>query len=183
MKASWAVSEKGDGWRGQGLALTLLFFVLAAVAPPAFAQPPSQLDFLGGDWTLHDSSGAQVGRSRIVVQAPGAMLFEERIVDGGEAQPIWFENSERNGGWTQLFVGAAGLMREFNTLSATGVWPIVMGGDVTLRDGTPVKFRLTMSRDSDDLTRRVLEISRDSGATWAPVFDYVYRRSSRPQAD
>lgn len=159
--------------------LSAVCLALAVWAAPAHAQQtaPQSLDFLAGNWTLHDASGAEIGRSRMEVQSPGAMLFEQRAVGEGAAQPIWFENSEKDSGWVQLFIGASGQVREFVTQSAPGAWPIVMGGDVTLRDGTPVKFRLTMARASDDETRRVLEMSRDQGATWTGVFDYTYRRA------
>ena len=43
----------------------------------------------------------------------------------------------------------------------------VRGG--LLRDGTPVRFRMTMTRVSDDESGRILEMSRDNGATWSPA--------------
>ena len=153
----------------------VLATALAGSSGAIAAEGRTQLDFLEGQWAIHDPSGAEVGRSRIAVQAPGAMLFEERKV-GEDAQPLWFENSETDKGWVQLFVGASGLMREFKQTSAPGVWPMIMTGDVVLRDGTPATFRLTMSRASNDETRRLLEMSRDKGGSWSPVFDYTYRR-------
>lgn len=150
----------------------------AALSSTAWAQEAFQLGFLAGSWTIHDDRGAQVGRSQIVVQAPGTMLYEERTIADEPVQALWFENAERNGGWTQLFVGPGGMTREFRPLSAPGEWPIVLGADVTLRDGSPVKFRMTMSRESSDRSRRLLEISRDSGASWEIVFDYHYRRAT-----
>jgi hypothetical protein len=140
------------------------------------APAPGQLDFLAGDWAISDASGSVVGRSHIVVQAPGVALYEERRV-GEEMQPLWFQRVEHQQAWTQLFVGAAGMVREFPASSAPGAWPVVMGADVTLRDGTPVRFRLTMTRASDDDSRRVLEMSRDQGTSWSTVFDYRYRRT------
>ncbi|MGQ0590192.1 MAG: hypothetical protein ACT4N8_11795 [Sphingosinicella sp.] len=153
--------------------------ILFALAAPAAAQAPaeSQLDFLAGEWTLHDAAGAEIGRSRVVVQAPAAMLYEERRVGEREAQPLWFARFERDGGWTQLFVGATDMVREFRPVSPPGAWPLVLGGDVTLRDGTPVRFRMTMTRVSDDESGRILEMSRDNGATWSTTFDYRYRRA------
>jgi hypothetical protein len=161
--------------------LAFLILVPYCCAAGAFAQlaaPPPQLDFLAGSWALHDPSGTRVGSSRIVVQASNAMLFEERQVGNAAMQPLWFANVESSGRWTQYFVGALGLIRAFVAESGPGAWPIVMGADVTLRDGTPVRFRMTMSRASADETRRILEISRDGGAAWSTVFDYVYRREA-----
>lgn len=149
-----------------------------ALSSPAFAQdtPRAQLDALAGEWIVFDEAGRQVGHSQVVAQVPGTMLFEQRVIGDKPPQPLWFENAERNNGWTQLFVGPAGMTREFKPMSPPGQWPIVMGSDVVLQDGTPVKFRMTVSPISDDAFRRLLEISRDSGANWKSVFDYRYRR-------
>ena len=106
------------------------------------------------------------------------MLYEQRTIGATAAQPLWFANAERAGGWVQLFLNPTGELREFSTLSATGDWPLVLGGDVTLRDGGRAKFRLTISRAPDEESRRVLEMSRDNGQTWAVVLDYTYRRVS-----
>ncbi len=162
-----------------GLLRSLCLAVGLMISAPALAQPapPASLDFLAGAWMLFDATGAEIGASRIEVQAPGAMLFERRTVGASAAQPIWFENSESAGGWSQLFLAASGQIRAFPTQSAPGVWPIVMGADTTLRDGARVRFRLTMSRASDNETRRVLEMSRDQGGSWTTVFDYIYRRA------
>ena len=139
---------------------------------------PGQLDFLAGDWIIQDADGEPIGTSRIVLQVPDTMLYEERVVDGKTPQPLWLENAERNNGWTQLFVGPAGQTREFPLRSEPGTWPIVMGADVVLRNGTPVTFRLTLSRQSDDESRRVLEMSADQGDTWKTILEYQYRRAS-----
>lgn len=143
------------------------------------ADPGSQLDSLAGSWEIRDPTGKPIGTSQIVVQAPEAMIYEMRQVGDEAPQPIWFSQFERHGKWSQLFVGANGSLREFVTQSAPGVWPIVMAGDVILRDKTPARFRLTMFQPSDTNSRRMLEISRDAGATWNTVFEYEYVRRSK----
>jgi hypothetical protein len=159
---------------------------LAAAAPALATQPAAapadaataviDLDFLGGNWDLFDAAGKKVGDSTITVHAPGAALFELRTADGGEGQPLWFFNSERDKGWVQLFLGPSNQARAFTLQSPPNSWPLVLGADVVLRDGTPARFRMTMTRASADLSRRKLEMSRDQGATWSTVFDYEYRR-------
>ena len=141
----------------------------------ADAVDPIALDFLAGEWRISDPSGAIVGRSTIELQQAGAMLFERRAIGQGAPQLLWFANLER-AGWAQLFLAPTGELREFVTSSENDVWPMIMGGEFTLRDGTPARFRMTLSRASDDETRRVLEMSRDEGQTWSIVFDYTYRR-------
>lgn len=172
-------------------AMALALFTLGAgcaTGGPALQAPqaaqvvasvtaPVSLDFLAGEWSLHDARGAMVGGSTIVIQESGAMLYERRTIGQTAAQPLWFENAERTGGWVQLFLNPTGQVREFSTLSEAGQWPLVLGGDVILRDGAQAKFRLTISRASDDESQRVLEMSRDAGRTWAVVLDYTYRRA------
>lgn len=110
------------------------------------------------------------------VQAPGAMLFETRRVGTGKPQALWFANLE-SAGWTQWFVGARGSLREFRAQSTPGAWPLVMGAEIVTQDGQKTLFRMTISRASDDDTRRLLESTRDAGRTWTTVFDYRYRRA------
>jgi hypothetical protein len=154
-------------------AIALLLFATGASAQVA---PPSQLDFLAGSWEIRDPDGKAIGTSRIELAAPGAMLHETRTVGDEPPQPLWFSMFERHGRWSQLFVGARGMLREFVTTSEPGTWPIVMAGDVIMRDGKPGRFRLTMRRESDDQSSRVLELSRDAGVSWSPVFHYIYVR-------
>lgn len=150
--------------------------LLLSVLVPTTEASLRQLDFLDGSWVIEDTDGEQIGFAEIVAQVPGTMLYERRTVGDGAAQSLWLENAERNGGWTQLFVGPVGQTREFVPWSAPGKWPLVLGADVTLQDGTPVRFRMTLTRESEDASGRRLEISRDGGGNWKTLFDYRYRR-------
>lgn len=162
-------------------ALAAALAAMAATAQTSAAADPvhNQLDVLLGDWSLTDASGA-TGRSRIVAEVPGAMLYELREIGPDGPLPLWFAFSERSHGWVQLFPGPAGI-REFALLSEPGRWPLVFGGDVTLRDGSPARFRLTMVQPDPDHGERRLEVSRDGGGSWQPVFVYHYRRLSPSQ--
>jgi hypothetical protein len=161
------------------LALFAGLFLSTAAPAPAESPPENQLDFLAGEWAITGPGGV-TGRSHIVAQLPGAMLFELRDIEGEGPLPLWFERSERTHGWIQLFPAPGGI-REFTLLSPQGEWPMVFGAEVTLRDGGHARFRLTMSRTSVDENRRLLEISRDGGSAWATVFDYHYRRLPSPR--
>jgi len=155
------------------LALSLIFL------PAAAAAQPVSLDFLGGDWVLLDPAGKPAGKSHVEVQLPGAMIYERRTDANGEL-PVWFFNSEAEGGWVQLFPGPAGSLREFSPQSKAGEWPLVLGSEVTLRDGRKANFRLTLGRASDNESHRVLEMSTDAGRSWSSVFDYKYVRAEKP---
>lgn len=161
---------------GPSIIPAVLGLLLVAASAPGAERPRSQLDFLGGDWILSDPEGRPAGTSHIVVQLPGGMIYEERRAEDG-LLPVWFMNSERNGGWTQLFPSPSGALREFRPVSRAGEWPLVLGADVTLGNGKTARFRLTITRRSDDESRRVLQMSGDLGASWSPIFDYTYKRA------
>jgi hypothetical protein len=156
-----------------------LLLATALFAAPACAQTAG-LDAMAGHWAITGATGERLGASTIQVQTPGAMLFEERRVGNDPPQQLWFENSERTGGWVQLFLGPHGI-REFTQLSRPNEWPVVLGAHVVLQNRTEADFRMTMSRRSADQYRRVLEISTDGRRTWSAVFDYVYRRDGTNQ--
>ena len=149
--------------------------LLLLVSTSAAWGGPVQLDFLRGDWIILDQSGKQIGQAHIDVQQPGAMIYARRSDQEGEL-PVWFVNSEARGGWTQLFPAPGGVLREFGPVSKSGEWPLILGTDTTLRDGRHVRFRLTIERESDDKSRRLLEMSADKGVSWQTVFDYRYQR-------
>jgi hypothetical protein len=153
----------------------VLFAIALSLGSPAFGADPGALDSWAGEWVVHDPSGKAIGESRIVVQAPNAMLYEERRIGDEEPQPLWFANSERDNAWIQMFVGPAGI-RIFRQTTGPGAWPLMMSGEAVLRDGRPASFRLTVTRASADESRRLLEMSIDKGASWSPLFDYTYRR-------
>ncbi len=158
-----------------------LFFTMVS----AFSQEngPPDLSFLAGSWAIYTPDGNLAGSSEISLEGWGAVLFEKRRIGEERPQPLWLVNSEEAGGWKQLFVGVNGLVREFKSRAGQTPWPLVLEGDVTLRDGSRVTFRLTIEHASDDESRRVLERTTDNGATWTPVLDYTYRRKTTGQAD
>ena len=153
-------------------------FLALLLAQPAQDAARAQLDPLVGDWDIVDESGAS-GRSRVIAQAPGLMLYELRDIGPDGPLPIWFKYSERTHSWLQLFPGPSGI-REFQALSPPGQWPLLFGGEVVLQDGSAARFRLTMAQPSPDLGTRRLEMSRDGGSSWRTAFAYTYRRARAP---
>ena len=161
--------------------LVSVVVVLVLVSGVRAETPTIVLDFLAGTWEIRDASGKVLGTSVVEVQEAGAVLFERRAVGEGKAQSLWLVNAEEPAGWGQLFLGPKRQVREFRAMSAPGAWPIVMGGEFVTQDGKTTGFRMTMTRGSGDDTRRVLELSRDGGATWSTAFDYTYvRQSGKP---
>lgn len=147
---------------------------------PAQAEDDLELDFLAGQYDVLDADGTVLGQASVHVRIPGAVIEEDRRIGERAPQLMWLARLEHADGWTQIFQSPAG-MREFPRLSPKGAWPIVFGGDVTLASGAPASFRLTISGSEPAKHRRLLEISRDGGESWATVFDYTYRRVSSPE--
>ena len=149
----------------------LLSLWLASSSGTALTQSVP-LDFLAGKWALLNADGSDAGTS--CVRLDNGMISEVRRDNEGDV-PLWFFQSERNGGWTQLFPAPSGELREFTPQSKPGDWPLILGSKVTLKDGRRVTFRLTMKRLEERNSRRHLEMSADDGKTWNTVFDYTYR--------
>jgi len=133
---------------------------------------PASLDFLKGAWQLFDATGQPVGTSCVWIE--NGFVSEVRRDRDGDL-PVWFYQSESNSGWTQLFPGPSGALREFLPLSKPGVWPMVLGNQFTLKDGRKADFRLTLKTLAGRNSRRTLEMSTDGKASWSTVFDFEYR--------
>jgi hypothetical protein len=159
--------------------LALDFTTMRVAAVPKAPALPLDLGFLDGDWILLDPAGKPVGKSHVATLLAGALIHELRT-DAQGALPVWFIRTERTGGWSQLFPGPNGDLREFTPLSAPGEWPLILGGDAILRDGREARFKLTLTKDSPDASHRLLEMSTDGGRTWQSIFDYHYRRATTP---
>lgn len=157
-----------SGWR------TLTALLTCMVTTVANAETV-EMDALAGDYTIHDSQGKQVGHAELAIRQPGAVIEESRKIGEGSLQQLWFMALEHNSGWTQLFHSAGGV-REFPRQSPAGTWPMIFGADVVLANGSPAKFRLTITLRGDQHHHRLLEMSRDGGANWSTVLDYEYRR-------
>lgn len=155
--------------------MVLLGLLAFGAAQMATAEAVS-LDFLAGRWDLLTADGKVAGSSCVALE--GGMLSEVRR-DSEGSLPVWFYQSERHGGWTQLFPGPTGALREFTPVSAKGAWPLVLGNEFKLRDGRQAKFRLTLTKLDGRDSQRHLEMSTDAGSTWSTVFDFRYRAAQK----
>lgn len=157
-------------------ALISYFLIFPVISLAAQAEEPVNLRFFEGNWTIYRHDGSVAGTSAIESRWPNAVYFEQRKIGDDPAQLLWFVNMETDG-WQQLFIGIAGTVRKFQSVSETGKWPLVFALDVVLKDGTPARFRMTVEKQSEDVSRRILERSVDGGSSWGQVFDYTYRRN------
>lgn len=163
--------------------MTFLFFaaLVAASQAPAAAPPDCsdpvyrRLDFWVGDWEVFDTaSGQRIASSRIGPIMHGCGISEDYDSPRAPGGPYLgtshtaFDRKDRN--WHQLYVDVHGNVSSFVgdfdvdalVLTAPGI-----GGAVQ---------RMTYRREPDGSVRQIGTVSTDGGQTWAPGYDYTYRR-------
>jgi len=150
-----------------------------AGVPTCVAEVPG-IESMVGDWAIFDSEGTPIGRSRIVAQCGGAMLHEERLLNGQAPESLWLCHVEARG-WCQLDLAPSGWIRELVAQTPVALVrptydPIAMVGVALPEEGEPAALRLSFVLESADRGRRHLEISRDGGERWCTVYDYRYLR-------
>lgn len=164
--------------------LSLCFAFVATSATAAAAPKPCdkpehrQFDFWVGKWDVYPKA------------APGKLvahsLIESRY-DGCAVRENWMPLSNAGGGsinsydagskgWRQFWADASGSSAFFNggwngkSMILTGLWP---------QPGHPKQMtRMTYTRLADGSVEQLGVTSDDSGKTWQPSFDFIYRKSA-----
>ena len=164
------------------IALAAAALAQATPAPAAPPPPPNcaapqyrQLDFWAGDWNVFDTaSGARVGTSRIE-RIMGDCAIRESY-DSPEAPSGPYSGTSysgydrKDGKWHQLYVDVNG--------SVTWYTGGLDGADLVMT--APVRSgaiqRMTYRPHEDGSVEQIGVISADGGKSWAPGYDYTYRR-------
>lgn len=142
----------------------------------------SSLDFIVGDFTVHDAVGKEVGTAMALATEPGAAIHERSKIGAGREQQLWFFHFTREKAWRQLFLDRSGGINEFAAREKLADGTLKFEGSFAPAEGPALQFRLAMTPLADRAHRRHLESSRDGGANWTTVFDYTYRPAARPGA-
>ena len=139
---------------------------------PACARPEHrQFDFWVGRWNV-----SQTGQGQVVAQS-----LIESLYNGCGIRENWMPNNGQTGGslniwlpaekvWKQTWIDSAGTRADFTggwtgkAMVLTGAW----GGPLV---------RMTYTPGADGTVRQAGERSTDGGKTWAPSFDFTYRRA------
>ena len=156
------------------IAALLLAATLSAQTPPAPPTEACQFDFWLGDWEVFSPDGKKQGENRIERMANGWGLLENwTSADGNDGKSLntWFLSKQQ---WQQFWVGTGGALELAGGLNDRG--EMVLSGRVTGRDGKERVNRITWTPNPDGTVRQHWESSADGGATWATVFDGIYRR-------
>ncbi len=148
--------------------------------PPANCTAPEhrQFDFWIGEWRVFQTQRPeeQVAVSTI-----------EGVFNGCGIRETWQPFTLHTGGslsnfdpvsgrWHQLWIGSVPghVMFEGGLVDGqmvlTGYWRNVNG------PGQHGLIRMTFSANADGSVRQLGEVSTDHGLTWAPSFDFLYRR-------
>ena len=147
---------------------------LAAQQAPAACTSPDHraFDFWIGEWEVFDTTGTLAGVNVITSEENGCLLRERwRGSGGGTGQSM---NFFRDGRWHQVWVAAGGSVLELSGTSGAGT--MTLEGPGVLGSGERIESRITWTLLHDGSVRQVWAVSRDSGETWLPVFDGLYRR-------
>lgn len=156
----------------RGVIVLALIMSLATGLPGA---GDSALDFIVGDFTVHDAAGKEVGVSTARAVEPGAAIHERRKIGAGREQQLWFYFFTRQKEWRQLFLDRSGGINKFTAKEKLPDGTLKFEGGFTPTEGPAMAFRLAMTPLAERAHRRHLESSRDGGANWTTVFDYTYR--------
>ena len=163
------------------VAASLAFAQIASVqaGPPApcASEAHAQFDFWVGEWDVFPNGSVnQVATSRIERLHAGCAVREQWMPVSGEGGSSLNSLDPETGRWHQLWVGSDGETVRFEggavdgKMVLTGYWADIGGPG---RDGL---VRMTYTRQDDGSVRQFGEVSSDHGLTWAPSFDFIYRR-------
>lgn len=162
----------------------LLLIALVAAPSLALAQTPAtppkpvcttpehrHFDFWVGKWDV-----TQTGKEAVVAES-----LIESVYNGCGVRENWMPKNGQTGGslniwlpgekaWKQTWIDSSGTRADFSggwngkAMVLTGKWagPLV---------------RMTYTPNADGSVRQAGEQSTDDGKTWAPTFDFTYRRA------
>jgi hypothetical protein len=147
-------------------------------APPNCAADSAfhVLDFWIGNWSVIDSTGAQVGTNRIEKILDGCAVTETWRDASGEGRSLFYYVPEQRQ-WKQVWVTpnalSPGGLKEKHLIAQSAV-SVRFQGEVVGPRGGLVLDRTTLSTMSGGRVRQVIEISRDGGSSWRVAFDAIY---------
>jgi hypothetical protein len=140
------------------------------------------LDFWLGRWTVTEG-GAPSGRNDIEAILDGCAVAEHWLDVEGHAglSLFWYDRPANR--WKQVWVTeqaleAGGAKEKAEVRELTSDTQIRFQGRYPGRmPGVTIDDRTTLTRETPDRVRQLIEISKDGGKTWNPVFDAEYRRA------
>jgi hypothetical protein len=151
-----------------------------APAPrPACAAPEHrQFDFWVGSWLVYPTGKDQaVGQSLIEKLYDGCAIRENWMPFKGGAGGSLNNYVSETGQWRQTWLDSNNARVEFSggmqdgAMVLTGFWKDVNG------PGQSGLVRMSYTKDAAGNVRQLGQFSPDQGKSWAPAFDFTYRRA------
>lgn len=156
----------------------------AAQSTPAATPNPApcadaahgQFDFWVGNWTVTPTGKDKVVARSLIEKVYGCGVRENwmpKVANGDGGSLSIYVPAEQ--GWRQTWIDSSGAYVDFK-----GGWDghaMVLTGDWPGPDGKPNLVRMTYTQGADGSVRQAGTASKDGGRTWAPSFDFTYRRA------
>lgn len=143
----------------------------ASVSEACASSEHRAFDFWLGRWVVRDSTGTQVGTSRITAVARGCGILEEWSgTDGSRGTSLNYYDAVTDR-WHQEWVGNSGLLLHLAGGLKDGA--MVLAG-TRKRDGDTVLDRIRWRKLSDGRVRQEWRTSTDGGETWDLSFVGFY---------
>jgi len=166
-----------------GIAVLLAGGAWAAPPPPAPCEADPafhRLDFWIGEWDVVDpATDERLGTSVLRKILRGcAITVDWHEADGsGEIQETFFYEKARKT-WRQVWISDAGPTKERRSIDDRPEGSVRFLGEVLQLDGKSHLDRSTVTPLQNGRVRQTIEISRDGGSTWQPMFAGEYRHRS-----
>jgi hypothetical protein len=159
----------------------LLFIAAGAHAACRDETRLHALDFWLGHWNV-TVDGEPSGRNDIEAILDGCAVTEQWLDVQGRAGLSLFWYDRHADRWKQVWVTeqaleAGGTKEKIEVRELTSATQIRFQGSYPGRmPGVTIDDRTTLTREAPDRVRQLIEVSKDGGVTWSPVFDAEYRR-------
>ena len=160
------------------------FLLLASTSVHAACRDEPRLhalDFWLGHWDV--TAGEEPsGHNDIEAILDGCAITEHWLDAQGHAGLSLFWYDRHANRWKQVWVAeqaldAGGMKEKAEVREQTSATQIRFQGRYPGRKpGVTIDDRTTLTRESPDRVRQLIELSTDGGRTWNPVFDAEYRR-------
>ena len=178
-------SKRSGGFfrRRARVGAAILFSVRCSFASPPPPAPCEadpdfhRLDFWIGEWDVVDpATNENVGTSVLKKVLRGCAISVDWFeADGsGEIQETFFYEKARRT-WRQIWISDAGPTKERRSIDDGPKGSFRFLGDVLQLDGKSHLDRSTVTPLKNGRVRLTIEISRNGGSTWLPIFDGEYR--------
>lgn len=163
----------------------MLVIMLAAALAAAAPAPPTavcvkpeyrQFDFWAGQWDVFATgSHYLVGHSLVEKLYNGCVLRENWSGRGGSTGGSLNLYDATSGRWRQTWADSTGGLTEYSG-QLVGRDMRFIATQTDLRTRALLVRRMTFSPLPDGSVRQLIEVSRDSGASWTVDSDLTYRR-------